>query len=173
MTIEAARERLRTANSYTRIPILIDLWHDAEVTDPEWLILLGEEWSVCDNITEHLDDLLDTPLGEALSNPGPVRHLMMTDEERAAYDALPDEVTMWRGCYRINRGGLSWTTDKARAMRFPGLHRYRGEGHPLLIKATIAKADVLAVKLDRQEAEVIAPRPKHVATTVIRVPPPF
>lgn len=167
LTLEQAKERLRFANSYSRLPSLIELAWQMEWGD--WLALLGEEWPSCDNIGLHLDELLEqTPLADVVEQPKALRHWLMTADELAALNALPETVTLWRGCYQPNKWGLSWSLDRAKAASFPFLHRYQQEGQALLVKARIARDDIVALKLDRNEAEVIAVRPKHVSTSHLR-----
>jgi hypothetical protein len=134
----------------------------------DWLTLLGENWSTCDNISEWWDDLLDTQFADLTESPLDFRHHMMTADEGAALKALPENVTIFRGCYADNKRGLSWTLDKATAAKFPTLHRYRQNGQPLLIRACVARDEILALKLDRREAEVIARRPKIQAISHIK-----
>lgn len=96
---------------------------------------------------------------------------MMNAEERAAFDALPRQLTLYRGCHPSNKWGLSWSLERDLAASFPFLHRYRQDGPAILIKATIAKSDVVALKGDRCETEVICWHPKHVSTSNLRSPP--
>jgi hypothetical protein len=157
----------RHCDSYNRIPTLIDLWGACVVEQDDWLKLLGDEWSSSDNIGLHLDSLLDeTPLGEVFAGYDK-RHLM-TDEEWEAFEKLPDAVTVFRGCYANNKWGLSWSLDRAVAEKFPTLHRYRQQGQPLLVKALACKADIAALKIEREEYEVITYRPRHISTSHIR-----
>jgi hypothetical protein len=88
----------------------------------------------------------------------------MTTDERAAFDALPETVEVWRGCHEANKWGLSWSLDKEVASRFPTLSRFRGQGQPLLVRAKLRKSKIIAVKLGRDEQEIVAWQPKHVAT---------
>ncbi len=172
--MQAARERLRLCNSYNRLETLIGLagFFDGLILEPsEWLQLLGEEWESCDNIAQWSDALADTPFAELADAPDDWRHHMMTPDELEAFEALPQLVTVWRGCYAHNKRGLSWSLDRDVAQRFPLLHRYRHDGQPLLIRAEVAREQILALKLDRQEAEVIAIRPKVRAIGHIRISP--
>lgn len=137
---------LRFCNSYNRLPTLLDL-HPRAIKS-EWLALLGRKWSSCDNISEHLHDLL-----HVLPWYAPITE-MMTEIEVDAYQALPDIVTVYRGAGRINRMGASWSLDKEVARRFPTLNRYQ-QNTPMLYTARVRKERILAVKLDREEAEVI------------------
>lgn len=165
----AARACLTYANSYTRLPTLLALWRGGGVEHWDWLALLGEEWSVCDNIGEHADALLeDTPFADLADDPAALRHRFMDADELRQFDALPEVVTIYRGCYAANKWGLSWSLDRAMAERFPTLHRYRQDGQALLVTARIAKDRIIALKGDRGEAEIIAVRPTHISTRHLR-----
>ncbi|MCR5872284.1 MULTISPECIES: hypothetical protein [unclassified Sphingomonas] len=166
MTLAQGREHVRFANSYNRLGMVIEIaWR---MEDGDWMTLLGEEWTTCDNIGLLSDDLLDTPFGDTRDEPGLWRNEMMTAEERAAFEALPDQLTVYRGCYRNNKWGLSWSLERDQAERFPFLHRYQQDDQALLVRATIAKSDMVALKGDRREAEVICWRPKHISTSKLR-----
>lgn len=165
-TLEDGREFLKFKNSYSRLPALLSLQLALEFAD--WAKLLGEEWPSCDNIGQFTDDLLDSPFGDALDDQQLWHQHFMTDDERAFFDALPDSFVVYRGCYASNKWGLSWSLDRAVAEQFPTLNRYRQAGQPLLVKALATKAQVIGVKLDRSEAEVIIERPKHISTSHVR-----
>ena len=113
--------------------------------------LLGDNWSVCDNTSAHLPWLR-----MLLPRVGPVR-AMMTKDEQAEWDALPDRVTIYRGARRTLLGA-SWSLDRATAAHFPFLARYSLGGDPMLITAEVRKRDVLAIKLCRNETEAIVLR---------------
>lgn len=165
LSLEQAAAILYRENSYTRLPALIGLAGGTERED--WLRLLGEHWTGVDNVGQWLEVLLaDTPFSEA--KEGPIFE-MMEDEEISAWRALPDEVTVFRGCYANNTDGVCWSLDKAVAERFPTLHRYRGDGPPLLVEARVSKNGVAAVKLDRGEAEIVTAAAVPVSTTVLCV----
>lgn len=164
---EAARiallnEELRLANSYSRLPILLEMARYLE--DDKWLQLLGKEWESCDNIGHHIDGLMRSPLAHA---ERPIRS-MMTSSEMVKLTCLPDTVTIYRGCYAINKWGLSWSLSQTIAESFPFLNRYFRGDRPLLVTAQVRRQDIIAVKLDRDESEVIAYRPKHISTRRIR-----
>lgn len=160
---------LTYANSYTRLPTLIALWHGLGAEHGDWLRLLGDNWSICDNIGEHADELLeDTPFADLVADPASLRHLFTDADELRHFDTLPDPVTIYRGCFASNKWGLSWSIDRGMAERFPTLHRYRQEGQALLVTARITKDRIIALKGDRGEAEIIAFRPTHVSTRHLR-----
>jgi len=144
----------RWCNSYSRMPYLIQVW--SEMNRAEWLQLLGTHWSGCDNIGQHR-----LQLRWLLPEEGPIPELM-DPVERAAYDALPDRLTVYRGCGPRNMLGLSWALERQIAAEFPTLPRYR-QAVPLLVTGKVHKRHVLAVKLDRGESEVITLRARRVA----------
>jgi hypothetical protein len=84
---------------------------------------------------------------------------MMDPEERAALALLPDRLTIYRGCYPVNRPGRSWFLNREIATQIPYKHRYRGPsllGHsPILRTGTVARSRAV-LKLDRKEGEIIA-----------------
>lgn len=166
MTLDQGRAHVKYANSYNRLGLVIEVAWQLEPAD--WFTLLGEEWSVCDNIGLSIDDLRETPFGDTEHDPGFWRDEMMNVVERAAFEALPDQITVYRGCYRNNKWGLSWSLERELAAGYPFLHRYRQDDQALLVKATVPKSDVVALKGDRGESEIICWRPKHISTSKVR-----
>ena len=162
LSVENAIVGLVFHDSYERLPAILNLGEWMGYAD--FLRLLGEEWSSFDNVSQHIDELWASPLTNA---DFPVRE-MMTPNEQAAYDALPDVVTIYRGCYAENKWGLSWSLDKAVAERFPSLLRYRQPGQAILVTAKVEKKNIIAVKLSREESEIITYMPKHVSTRHIK-----
>jgi hypothetical protein len=163
MTLAQGREHVRYANSYTRLGMLVEVAWMMEPAD--WMALLGEEWSTCDNISDSMDDLMDTHSGTRRKF---WRDEMMTPAERAVFEDLPDQLTIYRGCYGNNKWGLSWSLNRDLAARFPFLNRYQQNDQALLVRATLSKDKVVALKTDRGEGEVICWRPKHVSTSKLR-----
>lgn len=161
-------EELIFADSYSRLPLLLD-YGPWSVGCDKWLELLGKKWSACDNIGLHAQELIDAV--EFAAESMPVMQ-MMNETEQAVFASLPETITVYRGCYENNKWGFSWSLEREVANRFPFLTRYRQQGRPLLIKATIEKSKVAAVKLDREESEVIMfDRPKCISIAKARVEP--
>ncbi len=150
--LKIAREILTRADSYSRLPTLIELWIDGRLTRKQFLRLLGEQWPIADNVSSNLAGLSHTPFMEQLTGVVPE---MMTKEERQCLESLPETLTIYRGCYANNEEGLSWTLSKDVAAKFPTFGRYRGEGRPRLITAAVPKNMIRAIKLDRGESEII------------------
>jgi len=164
ITMEQAEENLKFCDSYNRLPTLLEMAWRLNGTD--WLKLLGREWTTCDNVGIYIEKLWDTPFGHCFGD-GPILE-MMDVEDLAAYEALPEVVTVYRGCYAANKWGLSWSLSRDVAAKFITLNKYRQQGQPLLVKALAKKKDIAAVKLDREEMEIITRGPKHVSTSFIR-----
>jgi hypothetical protein len=114
--------------------------------------LLGSELNACDVISRWrgpIRALLRTASREELD-------LMMTPEERAELAAMPEHFTVYRGCYAINRAGLSWTTHREIAEGWTLLGRFHRPGEqPLLRIGTVSRGRAV-LKLDRHEQEIIA-----------------
>ncbi len=146
VSIDDARKRLAWCDSYSRMETLVELGFEMAVD--EWYVVLGEEWSGCDNI-----GIFRRMLRKMLPTTGAVLP-MMDEQERATYTALPERITIYRGCGERNMLGACWSLERDVAAKFPFLNRYRAK-QPLLVTATVHKSLVLAVKLDRDEAEVI------------------
>lgn len=122
-----------------------------KLTYEDWLILLGDQWTRCDRGIS----LFQPELQKALPHRGPVR-LMMTDDENAAYDALPEVVTIYRGCdaNTASLPGISWSLNKDVANLHPFLSRFQAE-KPTVLTACVPKHWILAIKLGRREEEII------------------
>lgn len=162
MSLEDFEKELMLCDSYSRLGAFLE---------PDWIAvgdtmpLLGKFWSLFDNISAYSDELsglfgvYDWPI-----------NALMDEDERAKLDGMPDEFVIYRGCYQHNKWGMSWTTNREVAERFPTLNRYKQDGQPLLVKARVKKCNVVAMKLDRDEDEIIlCSRPKHISTSHIRL----
>ncbi|MCU1252243.1 MAG: hypothetical protein JWQ49_5272 [Edaphobacter sp.] len=122
-----------------------------KLTYEDWLTLVGDQWNRCDRGIS----LFKSELQKALPHRGPVRH-MMTGDENAAYDALPEVVTIYRGCDAASASlpGICWSLNKDVANLYPFLGRFRAK-KPTVLTACVPKHWILAVKLERQEEEII------------------
>lgn len=111
--------------------------------------LVGEVWTDCENIHQNLSLWRTT-----WRSREPDREHAMTEDELKAHGCLGDETTVWRGTpYRGSIRGLSWTTNKQKALWFA--QRFRGEGTPLLATGRVRRVDALATILRRNEHEVV------------------
>jgi hypothetical protein len=126
----------------------------AEWTDQQRWTMLREVWEDTEGAGHYLQ------FWQALWN-GPRCEHAMTDDERAALAATPDQITIYRGvsdhwghgCKR-HCGGLSWTFDRDKALWFAK----RFTAAPTvgwLATVTLPKSMVRAYLTGREEAEVI------------------
>jgi hypothetical protein len=84
----------------------------------------------------------------------------MEPEVLISYAALPDPITVYRGCSARHLTGMSWSLDPNYARRFPTLNRYKVPD-PVLVTAVTRKKDVLALILDREEQEIVTFKAKR------------
>lgn len=176
ITIDDARDQLKLCDSYSRLPALLDMTWDLNTSD--FFTLLGEVWPMSDNIGWYIDELVGSfrvvgaavpASAEMMAPEAQVISEMMTPEAQAIYDSLPDEVTIYRGCYASNMWGLSWSLRREVAERFPTLPRYRQPGQPILVTAKVMKKDIIAIIANREEYEIVAYMPGHVSTHPIHL----
>lgn len=163
MTLEEAKRACMACSSYERMHRVLELQNALPQAD--WLTLLGHEWEMCDGVGKYwpkvliaIFDIHRHPLYGPVEGPW-VKPEMMTPKELAAFDNLPDEFTIYRGCYKNNMDGMCWTLDEETAIRFPSLMRYRQKGTPLLVAAQVKKERVIALKLGRKEREIVTCKP--------------
>lgn len=155
---------LQNCNSYQRLPHLLKFYaiHRAAQTQATWFKLFGAEWTGLDNVGVYQKKI--RPILKR--HPG-LWPLMMTPAERRLYRALPDPVIAYRAAGRINRLGLSWSTSKPAAERFVRLARYR-QPDPRILTGTFPRRQIVAVKTDRDEAElIILAGPNHLTSEEI------
>lgn len=135
---------------------------------PAWSTILKQSW-----LRGKTGSLLSTRtgfrLGElvAMFEAADPEHLMEADE-RATLGGLPDRIEVYRGTSGISvakaRGGMSWTTDKATAAWFANLFG----GIPLVLRAEVRKADVLAYFFHEDEIVVRPRRVSKVSAVQVR-----
>lgn len=115
----------------------------------QWWAVVGDVWIDSENLWQHADEwreLLALPDARAI----------MTDDEREALAALPDVVTVWRGCQAtLNEDGLSYTLDRRRAEWFAVRFSGRGD-HEVLVEATVPRDRIVAYLTRRGEDEIVA-----------------
>ena len=122
-------------------------WHNGKVgfqflPDPA-MEDIDEYWDQA----ELLIDLLQTA-----TDGDPLR--ILTGEDRAFYESLPDTLTVYRGCSGISsdvaKAGLCWTTKRDIADWFA--RRCRSE--PVVVMASISKRQIAFVKASEHEIVV-------------------
>ena len=164
------KKEMALGSSYERLPALLDwaMWCDGG----DWLHELGSQWTGFDNVHVYADELAEAVFMH--HQDGYPITPMMNEAELEAFDQLPEVLTVYRGCYALNKWGFCWSLDRAVAERFPFMNRYGGEGRPLLVKATLQKSQIAALKLDRSEAEIVTfERPKCISISTARMSAPL
>jgi hypothetical protein len=146
-----AHRLIEKFGSHERLPELLNL---ADSYDgASWLWALGILWPGFDNVGHYQHDLLDV-LPAMTDDIGTVIPELMDREERVAFEALPDELVIYRGCGPHNVRGFSWSLSRDVAAKFPFYGRYHTEV-PMLLTARIPKSWAAALKLGRKEQEII------------------
>lgn len=154
LTLAEARSFMWWEDSFNRIAWLID--NKRKIEERDWLTLLGETWEQSDGIGPNR-----RVLRSFMPERGPVPE-MMTLEDAMAWEALPEQITVYRGCGPVNMLGASWSLSRDVAARFPTLMRYR-QAEPLLVTARVRRDRVLAMKLGRGELELVTFHARRVA----------
>lgn len=163
LSFDDARNRLRWCNSFERLPEVLAMRR--LMSAPDWWRLLGAEWDGFDNVGAHRDRLRGYLAKANASN----RRAMMRSQEARALAAMPEMLTVYRGCHDINADGLCWSLSREIAERFPTLNRYRRAGDtPLLITGKVPKS-LAVLKLCRKEREIVSAHVSHLAREAIAV----
>lgn len=119
----------------------------SRLSDQEYWSLLAEVWTDTENAWQYRERWM-----KLYQSKRPMRHALMDAEESTKYDALPDTVTIYRGCQQgINENGLSWTLDKKKAQWFAT--RFQKDG--VVLERTVPKSQIIAYYAGRGEEEVI------------------
>ena len=77
----------------------------------------------------------------------------------AAVSQPPDAVEVYRGQSAGAPVGLSWTLEAPVAAHFARGHRGFRNPEPVILRATVRRADVALVLTSRQEAEIVLFKP--------------
>ncbi len=90
----------------------------------------------------------------------PNREKLMDSKELKYLEKLPDEIPIFRGCPSNKTSGISWTTEEAKALWFAERYNFKVKKPPfdkdcVVVSGVIAKSDILAVFLNRNEFEIV------------------
>jgi hypothetical protein len=132
--------------------------HGAEMTDADYWKLVGRVWTDSENIWQNTlewDALLGSERGE--------REAIMVadafdgdDADIEMYRALPETATVYRGATAgLNEEGLSWTTDRDKAVWFARRFADLRDGAPVVLTGLVNKSDVVGCFTGRGESEVV------------------
>jgi hypothetical protein len=136
-----------------RVDALEAVLFEHEIEDPAivWP-LISSVWIDSENIYQNFrrwKDIWEVPV--------PRRTVKIMDmEERAALNALPATITVYRGvAHESSVGGMSWTTDRDKAVWFARRFAADERRKPMLATATVRRKDVIAHFLGRNEFEIV------------------
>jgi hypothetical protein len=117
----------------------------------EYWELLGAIWVDSENIWQNLEEWR-----EVLTSRRPGRRYMMSEDEREALAAMPEELTIHRGYSHPGgtRLGFSWTLSEDRADWFARRLARDGEV-PVVLISKVGRADVIAYFTGRGEEEIV------------------
>ncbi len=87
----------------------------------------------------------------------------MSEEDRAFFEQLPDELTVYRGGDAATvLDGLSWTLEWDTAAGFARGHRGMFNNNPVIIVGKVAKRDIVLATNTREEKEIVVFHPELV-----------
>lgn len=147
-----------------RVDALEAVMFEHEIEDPAivWS-LVTSVWIDSENIYQNFDRWRD------IWERGPARRAVkcMEQNERLALNAMPKTFTIYRGVGHVEASrGMSWTTDRERAIWFARRFAADDKRTPLLITANVRRIDVLAHYLGRNESEIVV-LPEHVEIVTV------
>lgn len=119
----------------------------SDIPPSEYWPIVSSVWTDSENIWQNVDVWMDL-----WAAPYHSPELIMDEDEMAAFNALPELITVYRGTQKGLPLGLSWTTDRERAEWFA--NRF-GRDDPVVTEGTVNKGDVLAYFLGRGESEIV------------------
>lgn len=107
---------------------------------------------------------------QLLQAPRPQRDKLMERSEHRAFSKLPESFPAYRGFIGQRGKGLSWTTDREKAVwfaeRFACLEHL---GKPRLASGHVVKKDVLAYFTRREESEIVIDPTKVKRQTIVTI----
>lgn len=145
-TIAEARAAAERARSHQRPQLLTGLY--GKLAGHLWLRLVGEFWTRCDGDREALTRLMRTYSDWA--------ELIASPRERILLRTLPEQMILWRGCYRgLNEDGLSYSVDSEGARQYPLRGRYRRDDAEAVVVRALVDRSQCVVKVDCGVMEVL------------------
>jgi hypothetical protein len=112
-------------------------------------------WTNSENVWQYRTEWMPIFL-----SPRPEREYIMPEEDREVFARLPDRLTIYRGCNRLNKHGLSWTLNRDVAEMFATkrnvLNCNTGKRvKTRIIERVIHKSEAIAYLSDRKEEEIV------------------
>lgn len=135
-----------------RMACLYELVVRGLVNEQEAAEFFGEVWTNIENVWQYTDEI------EHIVHYADLKVL----HSDPFYESLPDEVTVYRGHQGVNEWGMSWTTDRERAIWFA--HRFQ-QDHAYLSTGRVRKSDILFATNGRNESEIVVESHKLIEPT--------
>lgn len=121
--------------------------------------LIGDVWQDSESNSQSVEEW-DEIWSHAYDRDGNLRKchkLVMGAKDRRTFEALPETLTLYRGCFSPDDvDAYSWTLDRDKAEWFA--RRKRWNGSPVVAKVEIHRSAALAYFSDRNESEVVLDR---------------
>ena len=146
-----------------RLDALVSIIRDYGETRQDVILpLLADVWTDSENIYQNFKTWTELWRGKWSSQPLD-RTFVLSEADNAAFKALPDRLTIYRGWVKhkgsIGSHGLSWTLNRDKAVWFA--KRFQSDKPAFLSTMEIDKQNILAYFTQRNEDEVVVLR-KHI-----------
>jgi hypothetical protein len=133
-----------------RLNAFCEYFSQKKIKAEDYWALLGDIWQDSENIWQSIDTWRIL-----LRSKKPKQRSFMGEDDQAAFDKLPVQLTVYRGCRRgLNENGMSWTLDRDRAVWFSKRFTQKGD-KPCVLKRVVNKKEIFAYLGGRNESEVI------------------
>jgi hypothetical protein len=151
LPLDSASNELFMFDSYSRTEAMVYVMSAARSEAADQIKVFQEWGNMCDAPWPWRSIIADI-LRRACSKISLAE--VLSPEERGFFDALPDLVSVFRGCEQGRERGLHWTTSRAIAEKFAIGQRCTNP-RPTLVTAQIPKRHIFAVFANRNEAEIV------------------
>lgn len=136
-----------------RFQALLDTDNWELESDGDWFETAGEVWMDAEGPGINAEIWRSHVFCSNSSN----RHRLMNEDELEDFNQIKEPITVYRGAGSklYARSGLSWTTDRDKAIWFA--HRFRTK-NAWLAEVTVKRMHIAAIFHRRSEAEIILPK---------------
>ena len=86
-------------------------------------------------------------------DPDIFKTILMNDDDKKEFKKLGHVIAIYRGCWKANQEGYSWTINRSVAEKFA--KRHAPDGQPLVVSGIANSADVIAYFTGREEQEIV------------------
>jgi hypothetical protein len=124
------------------------------LTENDYWPMVAQVWIDSNNIFQNLAGWKRLWSGKI-----PNREMAMNENERSCLATMPNLIRVWRGMkFKKSVTGLAWTFSAERAEWFANRELLGGGKKSFVASGLVAKADVYAIFLGRDESEVVTER---------------